>query len=295
MAAGGRIVVHGDYDVDGICATALAVETLRDLGADVAWHLPSRFAEGYGVAVETVDALADAGAALLLTVDCGISAADAVARARARGLDVVVTDHHRPGEVWPDAPVVAARGPHEGRYPDGELCGTGVVFKLAQALYARRQGGAPRGRDPGAGGGARPGGPGHGGRRRAAVRREPRARASGPPPAGARDEARPGGADALGLGRPRPTARLRLLLPARPAAQCRRPPGPSGRGARAPPHPRRRSRRGRSTHAGGAQPRAPGDRGGHRPGGRRPGRGGSARPSAGPAPWSCGARVGTRA
>jgi single-stranded-DNA-specific exonuclease len=143
ISSGGRIVVHGDYDVDGICATALAVETLRDLGANVAWHLPSRFAEGYGVALETVDALADAGAALLLTVDCGISAADAVARARARGLDVVVSDHHRPGEVWPDAPVVAARGPHERRYPDGELCGTGVVFKLAQALYARRQGGAP--------------------------------------------------------------------------------------------------------------------------------------------------------
>jgi single-stranded-DNA-specific exonuclease len=143
IAVGGRIVVHGDYDVDGICATALAVETLRDLGADVGWHLPSRFAEGYGVALETVDALADAGTALLLTVDCGLGAADAVAHARARGLDVVVTDHHRPGDVWPDAPVVAARGPHEGRYPDGELCGTGVVFKLAQALHARRQGGAP--------------------------------------------------------------------------------------------------------------------------------------------------------
>ncbi len=132
--------MHGDYDVDGICATALAVETLRELGGDVAFHLPSRFAEGYGVAVETVDALADAGTGLLLTVDCGITAVEAVARARERGLDVVVSDHHRPGEVLPDAPLVASRGPDGARYPFPELCGTGVAFKIAQALWARRHG-----------------------------------------------------------------------------------------------------------------------------------------------------------
>jgi single-stranded-DNA-specific exonuclease len=135
-----RIVVHGDYDVDGVCATALAVETLRELGADVGWHLPSRFVEGYGVAVETVDLLADQGAALLLCVDCGISANEAIAHAQARGLAVVVCDHHRPGPELPDVPLVCSRGPYEERYPFSELCGAGVVFKLAQALWARRLG-----------------------------------------------------------------------------------------------------------------------------------------------------------
>jgi single-stranded-DNA-specific exonuclease len=131
IAAGKRICVHGDYDVDGICATALAVTCLRALGADVDWHLPSRFDEGYGLAGETLDRLADEGCGLVLTVDCGITAVDEVARAKARGLDVVVTDHHRPGETLPDCPVVATR-PSE--YPFPELCGTGVVAKLAEAL-----------------------------------------------------------------------------------------------------------------------------------------------------------------
>ncbi len=97
IASGRRIVVHGDYDVDGVCATTLAVETLRELGAEVGWHLPSRFVEGYGVAVETVDLLADQGAALILCVDCGLSANEAIAHAQARGVAVVVCDHHRPG------------------------------------------------------------------------------------------------------------------------------------------------------------------------------------------------------
>ena len=140
IAARRRIVVHGDYDVDGVCATALAVDTLRELGADVGWHLPSRFVEGYGVAIETIDLLADQGAGLVLCVDCGLSAAEAVAHAQARGLSVVICDHHRPGPVLPEAPLVCARGPYEDSYPFGELCGAGVVFKLAQALWARRLG-----------------------------------------------------------------------------------------------------------------------------------------------------------
>jgi single-stranded-DNA-specific exonuclease len=131
IAGGTRICVHGDYDVDGICATALALLTLRELGADADWHLPSRFDEGYGVSGETIARLAEEGCGLVLTVDCGITAVDEVARARALGLDVVVTDHHRPGEVLPDCPVVATR---PSDYPFPELCGTGVVYKLAQAL-----------------------------------------------------------------------------------------------------------------------------------------------------------------
>src|SRR6266545_3144966 len=131
IAGGKRICVHGDYDVDGICATALALLTLRELGADADWHLPSRFDEGYGVSGETIARLAEEGCGLVLTVDCGITAVDEVARAQALGLDVVVTDHHRPGEVLPDCPVVATR---PSGYPFPELCGTGVVYKLGEAL-----------------------------------------------------------------------------------------------------------------------------------------------------------------
>ena len=133
IAAGGRICVHGDYDVDGICATALAVTALRGLGADVEWHLPSRFEEGYGVSRDTLARLAEEECALVLTVDCGITAVEEIAEARAAGLNVIVTDHHRPGETLPDCPVVATR-PSE--YPFPELCGTGVVFKLLEALGA---------------------------------------------------------------------------------------------------------------------------------------------------------------
>jgi single-stranded-DNA-specific exonuclease len=131
VAGGRRICVHGDYDVDGICATALAVTALRRLGADVGWHLPSRFEEGYGVSRETLARLAHEGYGLVLTVDCGITAVDEIAEARAAGLDVVVTDHHRPGETLPDCPVVRTQ---PSGYPFPELCGTGVVYKLLEAL-----------------------------------------------------------------------------------------------------------------------------------------------------------------
>src|SRR5437763_1587842 len=131
VAAGQRICVHGDYDVDGICATVLAVLVLRELGADVEWHLPSRFDEGYGVNGGTLERLAEQGCGLVLTVDCGITAVEEVRRARELGLDVIVTDHHRPAEELPDCPVVATR---PSTYPFRELCGTGVAYKLGQAL-----------------------------------------------------------------------------------------------------------------------------------------------------------------
>ena len=131
IAEGRRICVHGDYDVDGICATALAVLVLRELDADVVWHLPSRFEEGYGIARETISRVAEDGVGLLLTVDCGITAVEEVADAKRLGLEVIVTDHHRPGETLPDCPVVATR---PSQYPFPELCGTGVVRKLGEAL-----------------------------------------------------------------------------------------------------------------------------------------------------------------
>jgi single-stranded-DNA-specific exonuclease len=129
--AGTSICVHGDYDVDGICATALAVLVLRDLGASVGWHLPSRFEEGYGLSGATLRKIAEEGYGLVLTVDCGITAAEEVEEAKRLGLQVIVTDHHRPAEALPQCPIVATR-PSE--YPFPELCGTGVVYKLAQAL-----------------------------------------------------------------------------------------------------------------------------------------------------------------
>src|SRR5215475_13647492 len=86
VSAGTRICVHGDYDVDGICATAVAVLYLRELSADVRWHLPSRFEEGYGISSDTLGRLADEGVGLVLTVDCGITAVDEVADARRRGI-----------------------------------------------------------------------------------------------------------------------------------------------------------------------------------------------------------------
>ena len=126
-----RICVHGDYDADGICATALAVLLLRELGADPAWHLPSRFEEGYGLNEQTLTRLAEEGFDLVLTVDCGITAVAEVAHAASLGLKVVVTDHHRPADAFPACPVVATL---KGDYPFPGLCGTAVVWKLAEAL-----------------------------------------------------------------------------------------------------------------------------------------------------------------
>jgi single-stranded-DNA-specific exonuclease len=128
-----RITVHGDYDVDGVAATAVLVRALRTLGADVDWYLPSRIDDGYGLAAATVDRLAARGSDLLVTVDCAITAVEEVAAARRAGLDVVVTDHHSPRAdgALPGAPIVH---PRLGGNPCPDLCATAVAHKLAQAL-----------------------------------------------------------------------------------------------------------------------------------------------------------------
>jgi single-stranded-DNA-specific exonuclease len=135
VRAGSRIVVHGDYDVDGVCATAVLVRALRSLGADVGWYLPSRSEDGYGLSAGTVERLLANGTRLLITVDCGITAVQEVALARAGGLDVVVSDHHSPRAdgVLPDCPIVH---PVIGGHPSRDLCGTAVAHKLAEALGA---------------------------------------------------------------------------------------------------------------------------------------------------------------
>ncbi len=135
IAAGSRITVHGDYDVDGICATAIMVRALKALGADVNWFLPDRLDDGYGLSTATIARLSARETGLLVTVDCGITAVDEVRAAHESGIDVVVSDHHAPradGKL-PDCPIVH---PAVCGYPCPELCGTGVAFKLAQALGA---------------------------------------------------------------------------------------------------------------------------------------------------------------
>jgi len=136
---GSVIAVFGDYDVDGVCSTAMLLRTLRALGADPVWELPSRFDEGYGLSGPAVERLRARGAHLLVTVDCGITAVEQIAAARAAGLDVVITDHHRPGEELPDCTVVH---PALGDYGCPELCASGVVLKLGEALFGAA------GRDP---------------------------------------------------------------------------------------------------------------------------------------------------
>jgi single-stranded-DNA-specific exonuclease len=132
---GSRITVHGDYDVDGVTSTAILVRALRTLGARVDWYLPSRTEDGYGLSEATVERLAARGTQLLLTADCAITAVEAVAAARAAGLDVVVTDHHAPRAdgALPDAPIVH---PRLGGNPCPDLCAAGVAYKLAGALLA---------------------------------------------------------------------------------------------------------------------------------------------------------------
>lgn len=130
LASGGHICVYGDYDVDGVCASAILSLYLKERGADVSVYLPSRHKEGYGLNASAVDQLAKNGG-LLVTVDCGITSCELVDQAHSSGLKVIVTDHHRPGERLPDCPTV---NPLLGSYPFGGLCGAGVAFKLVEAL-----------------------------------------------------------------------------------------------------------------------------------------------------------------
>ena len=131
VAKGRTITVHGDYDVDGVCSTAILVSVLRGLGARCDWFIPDRLADGYGLTRSTVERLAERGTEVLVAVDCGIGCPDEVGEARRLGLDVIVADHHQPGERLPDCPILH---PVLSGYPCRELCATGVAFKVAEAL-----------------------------------------------------------------------------------------------------------------------------------------------------------------
>jgi single-stranded-DNA-specific exonuclease len=131
IEGGHRITVHGDFDVDGVSATALLVGALRELGADCDWLIPDRMADGYGLSEGNVRKLAERGTQLVITVDCGITAVEEVQLARSLGMEVVVTDHHQPGSELPDCPILH---PALDGYPFEQLCGTAVAWKLACAL-----------------------------------------------------------------------------------------------------------------------------------------------------------------
>ncbi len=128
------IIVHGDYDADGISAAAILTHTLRTLGANVDGFIPHRELDGYGLKMSSVETIATRGATIIITCDCGISNAEEIAVARTRGIDVIITDHHTIPAVLPDAfatlhPKIAGE-----TYPDHTLSGGGVAFKLMQGL-----------------------------------------------------------------------------------------------------------------------------------------------------------------
>lgn len=140
IAAGEGILVHGDYDVDGITSTFVMVSALRELGGRVAWRIPHRTRDGYGL---TRDAMEDArrrGCSLVVTVDCGITAHAAVEHGRTLGIETVITDHHEPPAVLPDALAIVNPLRPGCPYPFKSLAGVGVSFKVAEALLGERGG-----------------------------------------------------------------------------------------------------------------------------------------------------------
>ena len=134
IQAGQAICVYGDYDADGVSATAILYRCLKKLGARVSCHIPSRHTEGYGLTRAAVQALAEEGVGLIVTVDNGIAAIEEVAFAKALGMSLVVTDHHRSGEALPAADAVLSVSEGDFRERVGDLCGAGVAYLLACAL-----------------------------------------------------------------------------------------------------------------------------------------------------------------
>ncbi len=131
-----KIMIYGDYDVDGITATALLYMVFNKLGANVSFHLPNRLVEGYGLSTDGIDEAKANGISLIVTVDTGITAVEEVEYAISQGLDIVVTDHHEPGMTIPRAYAIINPKQPDCNY-GGELSGVGVAFKFAQALYRR--------------------------------------------------------------------------------------------------------------------------------------------------------------
>lgn len=133
------VAIYGDYDVDGVTATALMVEALGKLGANVRGYIPNRFDEGYGLNKDALDSLKADGVRLVITVDCGIRSPDEALHARTLGLDLIISDHHHPdGENLPPAFAVINPKQHGDVYPDKDLAGVGIAYKIVEALVKDR-------------------------------------------------------------------------------------------------------------------------------------------------------------
>ena len=133
-----KIIIYGDYDVDGVTSTALLVQVLRALNANVGAYIPNRFDEGYGLNMDALSQLSKEGVNLVITVDCGIRSVDEVAHARDLGLALIITDHHHPGDILPPALAIINPKQKGDTYPEKYLAGVGIAYKIAQALLEQR-------------------------------------------------------------------------------------------------------------------------------------------------------------
>lgn len=131
---GESICIFGDYDVDGMCSTAMLVCFLSAIGANVSYYIPSRSNDGYGMNLNAIDSLHDKGVNLIITVDNGISAVSEISYCKEIGIDVIITDHHLPPEYLPDCCAIVCHTLPDSQYPEKLLCGAGVVFKLIHAI-----------------------------------------------------------------------------------------------------------------------------------------------------------------
>jgi single-stranded-DNA-specific exonuclease len=136
IAKNERILVYGDYDVDGTTSVAVMYSFLRKLYNNIDYYIPDRYSEGYGISIQGMDYAADTGCRLIIALDCGIKAVEKVKYARSKGLDIIICDHHLPGDTIPDATAVLDPKQPGCSYPYKELSGCGVGFKLIQA-YCR--------------------------------------------------------------------------------------------------------------------------------------------------------------
>ena len=135
IADGRRITIHGDYDVDGMCSTAILVGAMRRAGAECDWVIPDRLADGYGLSETSIEHLRERGTGLLITADCGIGSVAEIETVKGMGIAAVVTDHHQPGKSLPDCPIVH---PEVSAYPFTGLCGAAVAHKLVAAFERSR-------------------------------------------------------------------------------------------------------------------------------------------------------------
>nr|WP_294934119.1 single-stranded-DNA-specific exonuclease RecJ [uncultured Flavobacterium sp.] len=138
IAAEENILVFGDYDVDGTTAVSLMSSYLRSFYPNVATYIPDRYDEGYGISYKGIDFADDNGFTLIIALDCGIKSIDHIAYAKAKNIDFIICDHHRPGDTLPDAVAILDPKRNDCSYPYDELCGCGVGFKLIQALAQNR-------------------------------------------------------------------------------------------------------------------------------------------------------------